>query len=175
MDANRENKSFHSAKYEGQVEPFVPPPVNRMEDTGLSGLWLQDLTLKILYYQGYLTGVKVAEQLTLPFSGVVDQILEIMKREKLVEIKTAQQMGLGEGTYVYGITGLGIERAREALERSQHAGPAPVPLEDYCTAVLAQSRKRMVVSDNVLRQAPQGMVLPETSFERIGPAGKPGH
>jgi hypothetical protein len=170
MDANRENKSFPSAKYDGQVEPFVPPPVNRMEDTGLSGLWLQDLTLKILYYLGYLTGFKVAEQLSLPFTGVVDQILEVMKREKLVEIKTAQQMGLGEGTYVYGITHLGIERAREALERSQYAGPAPVPLEDYCTAILAQSRKRMVVSDSELRKALQGMVLPENSFERIGPA-----
>ncbi len=100
MDANRENKSFHSEKQEGQVEQFVPPPVIRMEDTGLSGLWLQDLTLKILYYQGYLTGFKIAEQLSLPFTGVVDQILEMMKREKLVEIKTAQQMGLGEGTYV---------------------------------------------------------------------------
>jgi hypothetical protein len=118
---------------------------------------------------GYLT-VWIAEQLSLPFTGVVDQILEVMKREKLVEIKTAQQMGLGEGTYVYGITHLGIERAREALERSQYAGPAPVPLEDYCTAILAQSRKRMVVSDSELRKAMQGMVLPETSFERIGPA-----
>src|SRR4030042_366232 len=99
MDANRENKSFHSAKNDGQVEPFVPPPVNRMEDTGLSGLWLQDLTLKILYYLGYLTGFKIAEQLSLPFTGVVDQILEVMKREKLVEIKTAQGMGLPETSF----------------------------------------------------------------------------
>ena len=37
-------------------------------------------------------------------------------------------MGLGEGSYVYAITGAGINRAREALDRSQYAGPAPVPL-----------------------------------------------
>lgn len=170
MESNRESKSQYTTRPEAPAELFIPPPVNRLEDTGLSGLWLQDLTLKILYYLGYLTGFKVAEQLSLPFSGVVDQILEVMKREKLVEIKSAQQMGLGEGTYVYGITNLGIERAREALERSQYAGPAPVPLEDYCNAVLAQSRKRMVVNDNDLRRALQGMVLPEAAFERIGPA-----
>lgn len=70
-----------------------------------------------------------------------------MKREKLVDIKTAQQMGLDEGAYVYGITNLGIERTREALSRSQYTGPAPVPLEDSCTAILAQSRKRLVVND----------------------------
>lgn len=170
MEAKRETRSAYSAGPGERLEPFLPPPVNHLEDTGLSGLWLQDLTLKILYYLGYLTGFKVAEQLSLPFSGVVDQILEVMKREKLVEIKTAQQMGLGEGTYVYGITHLGVERAREALERSQYAGPAPVPLEDYCNAVLAQSRKRMVVNDSDLRRALQGMVLPESALERIGPA-----
>jgi hypothetical protein len=27
---------------------FLPPPINKVEDTGLSPLWLQDLALKIL-------------------------------------------------------------------------------------------------------------------------------
>ena len=107
---------------------FVPPPITRIEDTGLSLLWLQDLALKILYFQGYMTGFKIAEDMSLPFSGVVDQILEALKREKLVEVKSSQ-MGLGEGAYQYAITGAGIARAREALERSQYAGPAPVPLQ----------------------------------------------
>ena len=102
-----------------------------MEDTGLSQLWLQDLALKILYFQGYMSGFKVAEEIALPFAGVVDQILDALKREKFVEVKSTQQMGLGEGSYQYAITGAGIARAREALERSQYAGPAPVPLEIY--------------------------------------------
>jgi hypothetical protein len=40
-------------------------------------------------------------------------------------------MGLGEGAYLYAITGAGISRAREALDRSQYAGPAPVPINVY--------------------------------------------
>ncbi|MCC6955362.1 MAG: hypothetical protein IT316_01130, partial [Anaerolineales bacterium] len=123
---------------------FFPPPITKIEDTGLSGLWLQDLALKLLYYQGYLTGFRVAEELALPFPGVVDQLIEILKREKLVEVKTAQNAALGEGAYVYGITGLGISRAREALERSQYAGPAPVPLEVYIRSIRAQGRDRTV-------------------------------
>ena len=35
---------------------FSPPPINSVEDTGLSPLWLQDLALKILYSQGYMSG-----------------------------------------------------------------------------------------------------------------------
>jgi predicted ATPase with chaperone activity len=151
-------------------EAFLPPPITRVEDTGLSGLWLQDLALKILYFQGYLTGFKVADEIALPFTGVVDQLLEILKREKLAEVKSTQQIGLGEGAYVYGITGLGITRAREALERSQYAGPAPVPLMDYYQAIMAQSRGRTIVKDLDLRQVMSSLVLSDDILERIGPA-----
>ncbi|MBN2549993.1 MAG: AAA family ATPase [Anaerolineales bacterium] len=149
---------------------FLPPTITRVEDTGLSALWLQDLALKILYFQGYLTGYKVAEEIALPFAGVVDQLLEIMKREKLVEVKTAQQIGLGEGSYVYGITGLGIHRAREALERSQYAGPAPVPIQVYYRSILAQARERTSLTEADLRQAMTQLVITDPLYDKIGPA-----
>ena len=38
-----------SEKFQG--DGFYPPPITKMEDTGLSPLWLQDLALKILYFQ----------------------------------------------------------------------------------------------------------------------------
>lgn len=149
--------------------PFVPPPITRIEDIGLSPLWVQDLALKIIYFQGYMTGFKIAEALSLPFSNVVDQILETLKREKLIEVKSSQ-MGLGEGAYQYAITGAGIARAREALERSQYAGPAPVPLSVYYDAFRRQSRDRMIVTSRTMRQALSHLVLSEKTFQRIGPA-----
>ena len=149
--------------------PFVPPPINRIEDTGLSQLWLQDLALKILYFQGFLSGFKIAEEIALPFTGVVDQILDALKREKFVEVKSSQ-MGLGEGAYQYAITGAGIARAREALERSQYAGPAPVPIQVYNQSVLHQSPGRMTITNRVMRQALSHLVLSEKTFQRIGPA-----
>ena len=105
---------------------FVPPPLNKIEDTGLSPLWLQDLVLKIIYYQGVLTGYQVAEAIALPFAGLVDQMLDILKRDKYVEVRSTSG-AFGEGGYIYDITSLGTDRAREALIRSQYAGPAPVP------------------------------------------------
>jgi predicted ATPase with chaperone activity len=148
---------------------FTPPPISNIEDTGLSPLWVQDLTLKILYYRGYMTGFKIAEALALPFAGVVDLILETLKREKLVEVKSSQ-MGLGEGAYVYAITIAGMGRAREALERSQYAGPAPVPLADYNAAMHKQSRGHMLVTNRMMRQILSSLVLSEKTFQRIGPA-----
>ena len=149
---------------------FQPPVVNCIEDTGLSQLWLQELALKIIYFQGYLTGYKVAEAIALPFNGVIDQVLESLKREKFIEVRSAQQGGLGEGTYQYAITGLGIQRAREALERSQYAGPAPVPLEDYNKSIRQQSRTRAIITSSQLKLAFSELVLSEKMFQHIGPA-----
>src|SRR5688572_22451993 len=92
-----------------QASPaFMPAPITKMDDTGLSPLWLQDLALKILYFQGYLSGFKIAEEIALPFAGVTDLILESLKREKLVEVKSSAA-GLGEGSYQYAITGQGAD------------------------------------------------------------------
>lgn len=149
---------------------FLPPLITQIEHTGLSALWLQDLALKILYFQGYLSGFKVAEEMALPFAGIVDLILEALKREKFVEVKSTQQMGLGEGSYQYAITGAGISRAREALERSQYAGPAPVPLRTYNESILRQGKARPKIVGQTLRQTLSHLVLSERTFQRIGPA-----
>lgn len=149
--------------------PFVPPPIVSLEDTGLNTLWLQDLILKILYYEGYLTGFKIAEEIALPFSGIVDQLLDALKREKLVEIKTSQ-MGIGEGAYLYAITSMGTARAREALERCQYAGPAPVPLANYNDSIRKQARGRMMVTNRVIHQVLSNLVISEQTYQKLGPA-----
>jgi predicted ATPase with chaperone activity len=149
--------------------PYVPPPITRIEDTGLSPLWVQDLILKVFYNQGYMTGFKLAEEICMPYVGIVDQLLETLKREKLVEVKSSQ-VGLGEGAYQWAITSAGLLRAREALERSQYAGPAPVPLNAYIDSQKKQSRGRMQVTDQMMRKILNNLVLGEKTFQRIGPA-----
>lgn len=148
---------------------FLPPQINSLEDTGLSPLWLQDLILKVLYFRGYLTGFKIAEEIALPFAGVTDQLLVTLKQEKLIEVKSSQG-GLGEGAYTYGITGAGVIRAREAMERSQYAGPAPVPFEVYNEAIRRQKSGRLTVTTRTMRQILSQMVISESTFQRLGPA-----
>lgn len=159
----------NSAAQPSPTRTFLPPTISNVEETGLSFLWLMDHVLKIMYFQGYLSGYKIAEEAALPFSGVIDQILEALKREKLVEVRSSQ-MGLGEGAYQYAITSLGIDRAREALERSQYAGPAPVPLETYNAALRKQSRGKLQVTNRTMRQVLSHLVLSEKTFHMLGPA-----
>ncbi len=148
---------------------FVPPPITSLAHTGLSTLWLQDLVLKVMYFQGYSTGFKIAEDIALPFTGIVEHLLDVLKREKLVEVRTSQ-MGLGEGSYVYAITSAGVNRAREALDRSQYAGPAPVPISVYNEAILKQGRGRLQVTSRLMRQVLSHLVIDEQTFNQLGPA-----
>jgi len=151
---------------------FVPPPISRREDTGLSQVYLEDLTLKILYNSGDLTGFRMAELITLPFTGIMDQVLEALKQKKMVEVKGAG--GFGEGAYQYAITGVGIARAREAMDRSQYAGPAPVPIAVYNDAIRRQSAGRPTVHQRTMRAALANLVISEKTFARIGPAANSG-
>ncbi|HLB48612.1 MAG TPA: ATP-binding protein [Anaerolineales bacterium] len=147
----------------------MPPPINKVEDTGLNGLWLQELIVKTLYSRGYLSGFQIADSIRLPFVSVVDGLLNTLKRDKLIEVLTSSA-GFGEGAYQYTITGAGNQRAREALERSQYAGPAPVPIQVYNDSIRKQSMGRPKVSQKALRQLLDQLVISDKIFNRIGPA-----
>jgi len=159
----------HTGQMPAPVGGFSPPQINSLEDTGLSPLWLQDLILKVLYFRGYLTGFKIAEEISLPLAGVTDQLLTILKQEKFIEVKSSQG-GLGDGAYTYGITSAGILRAREAMERSQYAGPAPVPFEMYNEAIRHQKSGRLTVNSRSMRKILSQLVISESTFQRLGPA-----
>jgi predicted ATPase with chaperone activity len=151
----------------GIGEDWMPRPVSSIEDTGLNILYLSELVLKILYFSGFKSGYAIAESIKLPFTGVVDQVMEFLKRERMVEVKGSG--GFGEGAYQYVITGTGIEKAREAMERSQYAGPAPVPLDVYCKAIREQ-HKSLMVTQELMQRALTHLVINKKVFDKIGPA-----
>ncbi|MFO8037220.1 MAG: ATP-binding protein [Anaerolineales bacterium] len=170
MIASRyEEASRAPARTKSPPSTYTPSPITQINDTGLSKLWLQDLALKILYFQGYLTGYELSENIALPYTSVVDSIVDSLKKEKFLEVK-GSSMGLGEGSYQYGITEAGIKRAREALERSQYAGPAPVPIEEYNKAIRRQSLGKLNISRRLLGNYLSDLVLSDEVYNRVGPA-----
>jgi len=130
--------------------------------------FLTDLAIKIMYFEGNITGAQIAEEMKLPYAGVVDQLLEFLKREKLCEVKGTG--GFAEASYQYAIAERGRAIAREALERSQYAGPAPVTLEDYTLSIHRQTVGNIVVHQRTMRQALSHMVIDEKTFSQLGPA-----
>ncbi|HMM28752.1 MAG: ATP-binding protein [Chloroflexota bacterium] len=156
----------------GQTGPtgsWAPPPIRSMRDVGLNIGILSDLAIKTLYFGGYLNGNEVADQMHLPFTGVIELVLETLKREKFVEVRGGGG-GLGSGAYEYVLTLRGLEKAHEALARTQYAGPCPVTLDQYVAAMNAQARARLTVHRDLLEKALRGMTLSEDMYGRIGPA-----
>ena len=147
---------------------FIPKVPTNIKETGLGLGFLTDLALKIMYFEGNLTGYELADRMKLPYPGVVDQALDFLKREKLVEVKGAG--GFAEAAYQYAISLKGRAMGREALDRSQYAGAAPVPLETYSEAVRLQPLGRVIVHQRIMRQALSHLVIGEDTFAQLGPA-----
>jgi predicted ATPase with chaperone activity len=149
-------------------QPWLPPVIRTIEQTGLNIGILSDLAIKVLYFGGYMSGNHVAELMQLPFTGVVDTVLELLKRDKFVEVRGGG--GLGAGAFEYVITIKGVDKAQEALARSQYAGPCPVTLEQYVAAMNGQARGRLTVHRETLEKALRNLVISDEMYGRVGPA-----
>jgi len=147
---------------------FKPPTPTSIEETGLGTGFLTDLAIKILYNEGNLTGFGLAESMKLPYPGVIDQVLNSLKTDKLCEVKGAG--GFSEAAYQYAITDKGRALAREALDRSQYAGPAPVTLKYYTEAIARQPLGEITVHQRAMRQALSHLVIGQDTFSLLGPA-----
>ncbi len=152
-----------------QQVPWAPPIVRNIEDTGLNQIVIADLALKVIYFGGVLTGTRVSEIVKLPWVGVLDGVMEFLKRERLVEVKGTAG-GVGEANTQYQITGAGLVKVKELLERSQYAGAAPVTLDQYINAMKAQNRGRITATPEVMKRALSHLVISEKMYSKIGAA-----
>lgn len=162
----------------GIVAPPVPETV---EQTGLPESLLEQLILKHLYFRGDIYGQDLSHGIGLKFS-VIQDIVESLKLRHHVQVK--RSLGMGNVGAVFALTEAGRERAHEYLDANQYAGPAPVPLEQYCEIVRQQKRREGWLTREALRRAFKGMVLTEHVLSQMGPAvssanslllyGKPG-
>lgn len=152
-------------------EGFIPFSPRSLEETGLSLGLLSDLALKIFYYESYLSGRDLGVRMGLPFANVVSVVLEFLRREQLCEVRSATgRGGFSESTYEYVLTSRGRDMARDALERGQYTGAAPVPLLRYVNAIRQQGLRDVMVHQRQLRRALSHLVFNENTFEQIGPA-----
>jgi energy-coupling factor transporter ATP-binding protein EcfA2 len=123
--------------------------------------------LRLLFTEGDTSATRFEEVLRLPFK-VLDEILVHLQQEHLIEV-TRSTGRLGRRSYLYSITDEGKARARDALERSQYTGPAPVPLEKYNKAIMWQAHREKVNPERV-KEALSHLILPSGFHRHIGPA-----
>ena len=146
--------------------PELPNPPRTVEETGLTMGFLVELGCKVMYFGGILSLSAIAEELALPVS-VAGDVMEFLTKERFAEIKKGSDI---RASYIYSLTDLGRERAREYLRFSGYVGPAPVTLGDYAAMARNQSIRRMTVKQQTMREAFDGVILAPGLIDRLGPA-----
>lgn len=137
------------------------------DDLGIPVGIVNDIILRVLFQEGQVSLGRFVEILKV-HAQVLDPLVELMQREHIVEIAKAGT--IGRLSYVYSLTDVGTQRAREAFERSMYVGPAPVPLDLYNESVYAQTQEQKTVTGDEVKQALSNLILPEGFDRRIGPA-----
>lgn len=149
--------------------PTLPPEPASIMETGLGMGFLTDLVIKIVYFYGNITAQQLSEVTKLPYLNVLDKVLDFLKLEEYVDI-IGTQGGFSERSFQYVLGTKGRIKVNEVLERSQYAGPAPVPLDDYVAMVKRQAVGDMVVNARAVREGFNGLVINDRMLDKIGPA-----
>ncbi len=152
---------------------FCPPVPTSMRAVGLPFSFLTDLLLKILYFNGNMVGRQLAQLACLPWPVTAEAVNFLTKENFIATTGARSQLqdadDFSEGLE-YIVTGAGRERARETLELSQYAGPAPVPIQDYVASARALVANAVVVQADDLRKALGALVLPNEVIDVVGTA-----
>jgi len=149
--------------------PAIPPEPASIAETGLGMGFLTDLVLKVVYFYGNITAQQISDVTKLPFLDVLDKVLDFLKLEEYLDIIGAQG-GFSERSFQYIVTAKGRLKVNEVLDRSQYAGPAPVPLAEYVAMVKRQAMGELVVDSRTVREAFSGLIVNDRMLDKIGPA-----
>jgi predicted ATPase with chaperone activity len=145
------------------IDPLIPPPIDRVENSGLEFGFLADLTLKTVYADSNCSTERVASRLKLPMS-VIEPILQHLYREKLLDIRGS----IGFENHRYALLDRGWDRVQRMLDQNGYIGPAPVSLDAYTTMIVNQQAQAPPVTPDRVRGALDHLILPETTIQTLG-------
>lgn len=142
-------------------------PARELDELGIPSNIVIELIYRQLFSEGEVSIGRFNEVLRI-HAQVLDKILARMKQEHMVEISNTGS--LGRFSYTYRLTEEGTKRAREAMDRNQYLGPAPVSLESYRKAIRLQTGTNRQVVPHDVERALKHLILPDGFHRRIGPA-----
>lgn len=145
----------------------IPPVPETVEETGLDLSFIVDLINKHIVFMGDFTIPQVADRVKLPIS-VVDKAMDILRRERFIEVKGADQ--LFKTSYKFAMTDAGRNRASELLNICRYTGPAPVNLQEYRKQIEIQTVMHIVVSPEQFRKAFSHLIVSDSLLNALGPA-----
>jgi predicted ATPase with chaperone activity len=145
----------------------VVAAVESPNDLGIPIAIVQDLILKIMFNEGEASLRRLSSVIRVQ-PNLIDGLVEQMQQEHLVEV--ARAGGAGRFSYMFRLTDAGDKRTKDAFDRSQYVGPAPINLEAYNEAILLQTDSRTRVTPDEVQHALSHLILPDNFHRSIGPA-----
>ena len=148
------------------ADVLAPEQPLTLADSGLAADSLSTLLVKTLH-SGEASGMELADRIRLPY-GILEPLLDHLRVEMLVQVKSAA--GMGTAGYRYTLTDAGRDRALRYFEACGYVGPAPVPLGQYASYMSAlRSQTRDVYRERVANAFSHLIVEPEM-LDQLGPA-----
>jgi predicted ATPase with chaperone activity len=137
-----------------------------IEQLSIPSNLVTDLIFRMLFNEGEVSVGHFCE-VTHVYPQIIDDLLAQAQHDHLVEVAKASAMRI---SYAYRLTDEGLRRARDAMERTQYIGPAPVDLRLYEQAIFIQTGNKQRIAPEQVKQALSHLVLPDNFHRRIGPA-----
>lgn len=144
-----------------------PLPPKTLEDTGLDLEFIAELVLKHSLFMGEFKISELSERVKLPFS-VIDQAIDVLRRNKYLEIKGGS--GYASSTYTFKTSETGKSYGAELLKICHYVGPAPVTLDAYQATVRRQTVKSILIPEDDVKRGFSHLIVRESILEMIGPA-----
>ena len=145
----------------------VPAKPADLKETGLPRAMLEELVLKLAFYQTEFTPTEISELIKLPPSLVIE-LITTLRREGYMQARGGDSYLVSSVHHT--LTEGGRTRAHELLGQSSYAGPAPVPITDYIETVWHQTIHSTVADEPVVRNGFKNLVLRHELFNQLGPA-----
>ena len=145
---------------------LAPQKATTLAATGLTPDSVSSLIMKTLY-RGEARGTEIADAIRLPYA-VLEPLLGHMRTELLVEVKSAA--GVGTAGYRYALSDAGRDRARRWLDACGYVGPAPVPLDQYTSYMMALAAERPRIDQERVAEGFSHLVVEPAMLNQLGPA-----
>src|SRR6266404_5267014 len=153
------------------VEAFfmrLPPEPVTLKDTGIAETDLIDSLIKLIYIGRLESLSQFAEAIKLPRPLVVELAGKAVERHLLQAAGSEGRSGFADMHYY--LTDTGQHWAKDALERSQYAGPAPVSIDSFTQRVRQQKITGELVTWEHIRNGLGDLTIDDTMVEKLGPA-----
>ena len=122
-----------------------------------------ELFLRRTLVEDTITITRLAEEIGIS-SLIVSDVFGQLRNRKLLDVKTMQG-----NDYVFSLTELGHEFAKESLVKCQYSGVAPVALDSYVAAVKLQ-KSGLKVDRKSMAIAMADLVVAPEMLDELGPA-----